>query len=806
MALDIKHFGVPHIIVCLNVYSYHPLPSRFCAIQMEQTCANTNWFTPRYIADLKKAEAVFDYSHININELRKQYNIDAIPIQLGPIPIYQCQPPSVLPKHVMLYGIMNERRYRWVMFLKAHGVPIVVLRPTYGHALRKTLVENARLIVNIHYYENALLEQCRLFECTSLGIPVISETSVDMPLSCMHALSSITFVPVNDMGAMLHELMRRYNMCDRRSAPHLESASPPCTPCADVLEQISYYLAPSTMLSVKQETAEKKIEKEETAEKKIEKKAETEEKQDKTVDMCLVISAAYQSMSKMCIDVLQTLGLQAKCVSHYNKTKPNESCFLFVGQVHIVEPLPTTYIVWQTEHETESSPFSDQYRTLLSNAMQVWYVSPHLLLPLTKLSLTTWYVPFPFYKEAIKAKEEEPKEEEPTLTVKEGMAAAVVLFYGEPTPRQQAILDELITLQYTVRIVKTPAERCACFHGSEGVVLNLKCHEHEAVNILHIHDALYARRPIVSEYISASETCNTMQFAAAPVYYVDQQAPPTEHLQQMLDMVFLNLKNDAYANVKWDAVYADLFTYSKYMIQRTLLSRGGKGSTFPFEYPFASTFFNPPPLYCLHVPETPNRLRAFLQHPTSPPPRRYQIIPGIKAEPGWKGCALSYYNIIWNAKRHGLAHVAVFEDDCAFPEHFESVLHTIYTFLDARSSEWDIFNGCIASLPETSQIQALEQLNDIQFVQVDKMHSMVFNIYNQSVYDRILEWDIHTVDQRNQIDQYIKHLPGLRIITTHPFQFGCLDVESTLWDRNMYEEYAALIKKSSDRIERHLHT
>ena len=149
--------------------------------------------------------------------------------------------------------------------------------------------------------------------------------------------------------------------------------------------------------------------------------------------------------------------------------------------------------------------------------------------------------------------------------------------------------------------------------------------------------------------------------------------------------------------------------------------------------------------------------------------------------------------------------VVVFEDDCEFPDGFEAKLRGVFDFL-ATLDEWHIFNGCIANLPPDTDIQILQRCGETQFVQVDKMHSTVFNIYHHSVYDKILGWDLNTTSRNNQIDQYIKHLPDMKIITTHPFLVQCVDVDSTLWGKNLHSEYNRLFRKSHDLIEKAIDT
>ena len=129
----------------------------------------------------------------------------------------------------------------------------------------------------------------------------------------------------------------------------------------------------------------------------------------------------------------------------------------------------------------------------------------------------------------------------------------------------------------------------------------------------------------------------------------------------------------------------------------------------------------------------------------------FHIVNGIKANPGWKGRGLSYYNLIWNAKRLRFPRIIIFEDDCDFSTEFlTQIFPAIQKYLDNHSDIW-----------------TLGTHNNVRFVGVNKMHSMAFNIYNASIYNKICAWRPTT--QHNQIDQYIKNLPGLRVITTYPF-------------------------------------
>jgi hypothetical protein len=198
-------------------------------------------------------------------------------------------------------------------------------------------------------------------------------------------------------------------------------------------------------------------------------------------------------------------------------------------------------------------------------------------------------------------------------------------------------------------------------------------------------------------------------------------------------------------------------------------------------------------IYCLHLVEAPFRMEEFKNQKYIP---KIKIYPAVKAIPGWKGCALSYQNMIWNAKRCKLDNVTICEDDCEFKEDFEEKYKIIKSFLNQYKSGWDIFVGCIANLPESTKIKNVVKYEGITFVEINKMYSTVFNIYNKSSFNVICKWDRNYGNAvNNSIDVYLK-TKKLKIITTYPFEFACVNVESTIWEGNMFDVYNKMFNSS----------
>jgi len=170
-----------HVVICPQMFE--TLPGCYIAFQMEQS-VSSRWFDTAYFQRLENAVAVLDYSLTNIEYLQTEGKLAYR--QLFHVPISNLSKPLVpsaeapVPEYdVVFYGdIHNPRRKA---FLDAIGqrYKLLVVNEVFGEALYAQL-RRARLVVNIHYYEGALLETTRVYECLSLGLPVVSERSVDM--------------------------------------------------------------------------------------------------------------------------------------------------------------------------------------------------------------------------------------------------------------------------------------------------------------------------------------------------------------------------------------------------------------------------------------------------------------------------------------------------------------------------------------------------------------------------------------------------------------------------------------------------
>lgn len=191
-----------HIVICPQMFER--MPKHYIAFQMEQS-VSSRWFTEAYLDRLKNAYAVFDYSFDNIVFLQKH----DIPFrQLFYMPIAYLdnmhnsnRGTQRIEYDVLFYGDVNSARRKAYLERLQQKYKIKIVDNLFGEDLHKEL-QKAKVIINIHYYEGALLETTRIYECLSQGSLVVSEASTDLQdHSKLQGL--VDFVEIGDIEQMV---------------------------------------------------------------------------------------------------------------------------------------------------------------------------------------------------------------------------------------------------------------------------------------------------------------------------------------------------------------------------------------------------------------------------------------------------------------------------------------------------------------------------------------------------------------------------------------------------------------------------
>jgi hypothetical protein len=202
-----------YLIICPQMFSHLPPREKRIVFQMEQS-VHPRWFTSEYLNILYNSVAVFDYSLKNIQFLiQKGIPADMLfHVPLSPVAHYPgaefsralTNSKSTDACDVLFYGdLKNKRRQAFLKVLSKH-FDVRAERSLYGKDLWLAM-SHAKVVVNIHYYENALLESTRICECLSLGARVISEAATDQG---QHAdwEDLVVFTPINDAQAMVQAI------------------------------------------------------------------------------------------------------------------------------------------------------------------------------------------------------------------------------------------------------------------------------------------------------------------------------------------------------------------------------------------------------------------------------------------------------------------------------------------------------------------------------------------------------------------------------------------------------------------------
>jgi hypothetical protein len=149
--------------------------------QLEQSVSD-RWFTRDYLDLLRHSFAVLDYSVDNIKYLKSREiiypHVYYLPIGTS---FRRFSFVNYADRHidVLFYGdSLSSPRRRALLDALGRKFRVRLVNDLFGEEMRE-LIRHAKMVINLHYYEGALLETPRIMECISLGTPVLSETAHD---------------------------------------------------------------------------------------------------------------------------------------------------------------------------------------------------------------------------------------------------------------------------------------------------------------------------------------------------------------------------------------------------------------------------------------------------------------------------------------------------------------------------------------------------------------------------------------------------------------------------------------------------
>lgn len=167
-----------NLVIAAQVYSR--LPSRYSTFQVEQL-TSARWLNESYINALSRSEYILDYSVHNLNILRN-LGLEERRFFYCPIGIKKegAKTAGWEDKDIsfLFYGDPSSPRRKRILDKLSEHIPITICSEVFGEEV-EIQVRRSKYVLNIHFYEKALLETTRICQSLSLGTKVITESAIN---------------------------------------------------------------------------------------------------------------------------------------------------------------------------------------------------------------------------------------------------------------------------------------------------------------------------------------------------------------------------------------------------------------------------------------------------------------------------------------------------------------------------------------------------------------------------------------------------------------------------------------------------
>jgi len=179
--IDLNNLDLYIILFSQKVNSF---PKNYIIYQLEQKDIS-KWVDKKYKLSILFSKCSFDYSFSNIQKFENiiKKKLHYIPIPLIPINLINNQFQEVqhesliIKNNILFYGSMNDIRRNKLDYLQKKLYPkysIKIINGIYGEDIIKEIMKS-KIILNIHFYKDAILETARINEALSCNKIVISE-------------------------------------------------------------------------------------------------------------------------------------------------------------------------------------------------------------------------------------------------------------------------------------------------------------------------------------------------------------------------------------------------------------------------------------------------------------------------------------------------------------------------------------------------------------------------------------------------------------------------------------------------------
>ena len=183
--------GINHIININNLILSNELINKIIIYQIEQLNQNNfvyNQLSSNVINIMKKCYALFDYSKVNINYYPKELkeNVKLVSPIIKNNNLSNNENTENYKKNItiLFIGTLNERRRKILYALKRYNIynnlnyNIVIVSKVFNDELIQ-IIKKSKIIINIHYFNNALLELFRIHDLLSYNCKILSEKPIN---------------------------------------------------------------------------------------------------------------------------------------------------------------------------------------------------------------------------------------------------------------------------------------------------------------------------------------------------------------------------------------------------------------------------------------------------------------------------------------------------------------------------------------------------------------------------------------------------------------------------------------------------
>ena len=477
---------------------------------------------------------------------------------------------------------------------------------------------------------------------------------------------------------------------------------------------------------------------------------------------------------------LEQVGIQCEIQVGEPETYLNIPYLIIAPQ--FVKNFPPVYFVFQVEQTISSRWFTPEYFVSLQNSC---FILDYALQNVEffhrpeneDVRSRVYYVPLDYYPNYLPTPAPEEKEYD-------------VLFYGSIAGDRRGKILKAVGEKYNLKIVSELfGEDLYREIRKAKVVLNIHYYEGALIETTRLFEALSLNSSVIvsEDSFDKNESGRLEEF----VDFV-----PVDNTEKLLERIGYWLSHDEERKAKVKANQKALEHRSnafEYFFYRFLLAHDR--ITFDQFYKLAGNFFElTGNKICLSLPESTERRRSF----DNDNKYDFQCIPGLRHEKGWIGAGMSYKFIFKKALESKQKNIMICEDDVIFPDDFSKRLQHIMGFLN-KKERWSVFSGVMADVGNVEVLETQVKGNT-EYIQIDHMISMVFNIYNRQMFSLLARWDETNRDvTTNAIDRYLEKRK-LNVYTQLPFLVGHKEeLRSTIWGFSN-SQYADMIAKSEKKL------